>query len=77
MEAKSGRLQHGICSSPLLPPFLQPLSKALHENTKYHDDRRIRLPAAVGEAKEGVGGAWWQQTELCLFAISRDYCLLS
>ena len=56
MEAKSGRLQHGICSSPLLSPFLQPLSKALlHENTKYHDDRRIRVPAAVGEAR-GVGG---------------------
>ena len=62
MEAKSGSLQHGICSSPLLPPFLQPLSKALHENTKYHDDRRQL-------AGRGVGGGGKQRI-ICLLALA-------
>ena len=65
MEAKSGSLQHGICSSPLLPLFLQPLSKALHENTKYHDDRRIpptdgswRAEVWEEEANRGLSVFW-------------------
>ena len=47
------------------PLFLQPLSKALHENTKYHDDRRIpptdgswRAEVWEEEANRGLSVFW-------------------